>query len=68
MTTQTTGLYLKPCPLCGGKSELQFWGGTNGRDRDAMYDVCCKKKSCGVWGPDRKTASMAAKAWNRRTA
>lgn len=50
---------LKPCPLCGGVSEV--------RTIDGERYVRCRNLECDTVGPSRRTPEEAVEAWNRRS-
>ena len=52
---------LKPCPFCGGKTEVEY--GTSGYN---VYQIGCQNNECFAYAGWGDTPEEAAEAWNRR--
>lgn len=60
-----TGNEMKPCPFCGHPTPLQGEGYGSYDHMDTVY-VRCGNRRCNASGPEKRTHTEAAKAWNRR--
>ena len=63
--TQISEIKLKPCPFCGGKSEIQY-GACDYNVYQVVYQVVCKGQNCNAMNGWSDTPEEAAEAWNRR--